>query len=174
MDQGFVLKNFYPSKQKLLLLDHQHGCIEAVVMNQASTIHRLCTGSLIAYHLEERQSLPWANAINILDMPFAWAREDILFLHHVLEIVQQFSAPGQTQPHIFALLTSLYSNPVRSSRLFKKQLLAQLFLIFGLPSTERPQPHTLNSAELDIWLMQCLSEHPYYELFKTTHFLIES
>lgn len=173
MDQGFVLKNFFPSKQKLLILDREQGTLEAVVMNQALSTQRLRVGTLIAYHLEERQPLPWLHAINILDMPFAWAREDILFLHHVLEIIQQFAPPAQPQPHAFTLLTNLYNNPVRSSALFKKQLLAQLFLMFGLPSHDGPQPHTLSSEELDLWLLRCVQEHPYHELFKTMHFLAQ-
>ena len=172
MNQGFVLKNFYPLKQKLLLLDSELGAIEAVVTGQHIT-QRLSVGALLTYQLEERHPLPWVSAINIIDMPFAWAREDILFLHHLLEIIQHFAPLGQPQPHIYTLLTGLYDNPVRSSQIFKKQLLAQLFLMFGLPSVESPQPHTLSPAELDIWLTRCVQEHPYHGLFKTVHFLHE-
>lgn len=170
MNQGFVLKNFYPLKQKLLLLDSELGAIEAVVMGQ-NISQRLSVGSLLAYQIEERQPLPWVSAINIIDMPFAWAREDILFLHHLLEIIQHFAPLGQTQPHIYHLLTGLYANEVRSSQQYKKQILAQLFLMLGLPSVESPQPHTLTPAELDIWLIRCVQEHPYHGLFKTVHFL---
>ncbi len=170
MDQGFVLKNFYPHKQKLLLLDREHGAIEVVIQKQLNP-KKFSIGALLNYHLEERQPLSWANNINIIDMPFAWAREDILFLHHLLEIIQHFAPLEQPQPHLYALLAGLYSNPVRSSAIFKKQLLAQLFLMLGLPSVESPAPHTLSTAELDIWLIRCVQEHPYHELFKTVHFL---
>ena len=100
---GIILKTFFPKKMKMVLLDYDLGKIEGV----PSTDNFSC-GSMLAYDVQAKGNLYFLHAIELLDMPLMLARNDILFLHHALELCY-FCVPfGKQAPEIFFLMRYLY------------------------------------------------------------------
>ena len=124
-------------------------------------------------------------------MPFALAQEDILFLHHVLEICYYFMPIKSYNPTIFSLLHVLYmSDGWLHTMAVKKFFLLKLFVLLGFTQDKKfrtPSFHRLVTAPFaqmlsgDIdsydeetvneWLRLCVASHPIADKFKTTYFL---
>lgn len=147
--RGIVLKSYLPRKHKYLLLDREQGAIEVVAISQEQS-QRLCNGAIVAYHAREQRSIFVLQSVDILAVPFAWARHDILFLHHLLEITSFFVRPGNPAPEIFDLLQIVYKSSLRSSKLFKKLVVARFFLSLGSwPETDLWQkPEMIGALEI--------------------------
>jgi hypothetical protein len=128
--RGIVLKSYLPRKQKYLILDYDQGPIEVVATTQ-NELQRLCNGAIVTYHVSEQRSILVVQSVDILDIPFSWARHDILFLHHLLELAAFFVRPASPAPEVFDLLQTVYMSPLRSSIFFKKLVVARFFLLLG-------------------------------------------
>jgi hypothetical protein len=139
--------------------------------------------------LQEARGRYLLSNLDFVHVPFAWARADILFLHHVLELTAYFLAPKTPQENIFYLIRDLYATKVRSSLLFKRKFLIQFFILLGIyPEDEKllrkmllflekpidvmgQESLHLDAKQVDAWLESCMRIHPYNEYFKTSHFL---
>lgn len=188
---GIVLKNCAPQKQKYLVLDRERGVIELVPPGTLTNV--LCNGALLSYHITAFKRCFMATRIDQLDVPFEWARHDILFLHHVLELVCFFLPAHLANAAVFCHLKQLYE--VRQSPLlYKKLFIAQLFLLLGMgvesPFFQSGQLHKavgglcnpgleqypdLQSiaaveSELDSWLLACVADHPQAAHLQTLRF----
>lgn len=190
LGSGIVIKIF-PQKSSVTLLDRDEGIIEAH-SDPSSKIKRLCQGAQITYHLQPYRNRYLLNNVDFVAVPFSWARQDILFLHHMLELVIYFLPPKSAHPEVFDLFSVLYSTPVRSSLLFKKKFLIRFFLLLGMyPEDEELLERVLQTLKIpvddpgdealhleamhvDVWLLSCIRLHPYSQLFKTTHFLTQT
>lgn len=184
---GIVLKTLFPKKMKMILLDYQLGKIEGVPPSDNFTC-----GSLLSYYVQMRGSVYFLHDISLMDMPLSIAKDDILFLHHVLEICY-FSAPfGNNVPEIFNLINQLYiESKAPYSRNFKIAFLFKLFILLGMhpdePHFQDPYYYLLASESIDTimnksihlnteqalheWVRSCISVHPLIHAFKTVHFL---
>jgi hypothetical protein len=132
---GIVLKNFSPLKQKCLVLDRERGPIEVVQTEAMAS--RLCNGTLFSCHMSSYKGSFVIRSMDVIEMPFAWARQDILFLHHLLELVRFFLPVESANRPVFELLQTLYTSQDRSDQMFKKMAIAQFFLYLGSwPETE--------------------------------------
>ncbi len=189
---GIVLKNYAPQKCKLAVLDNALGKIMCVPNRQ-----NICAGSLISYDITHQRTIYFARDIELLYMPLDLAKEDILFLHHVLEICYYFIPVGsmpvtRTTSEIFKFIQFLYSSEYLLKHLFfKKIFLFKLLVSLGvyLPGNKFKNVyfHRLASLsidmivnedidleverDLDVWLSNCVSMHPCVDYFKTVHFL---
>lgn len=184
---GLVLFSFYPKKYKVALLDNKLGRIDAALMAP-----RVKTGTLLEYNLSGRHGRYLVDHISIIDLPLSLAREDILFLHHVLELAFHFIPIGSCINGIFALLILLYK--ARSTAwnvTVKKIFLCKLFLALGVhQESETMHMRWIKEIEaislnndaikkldiscieaIDLWLAQCVAQHPYSQKFKTIKFL---
>ena len=184
---GIVLKTFFAKKMKIVMLDAQIGKIEAV-----PTSHELGIGSLLCYYRQQRGHLYFLQSVELFDIPLMLAKEDILFLHHVLEICY-FCAPfSGISPEIFAVVHTLYQEqraPYTAE--FKIAFLFKLLILLGM-SAQKPQLQDAfyyllaresidtiidKSIHLDInnalynWVYDCVQSHPLIHIFKTVHFL---
>lgn len=169
------------------MLDQQLGKIEAVPPSDAYT-----PGSLICYYAHARGQVYFLHSIELLDMPLALAKDDILFLHHVIELVY-FSSPFATSvPEVFGLVYQLYELKQNSyDNDFKMVYLFKLLVALGM-HPEESRFHDANyyllaresidtiinkSIHLDIkqalheWVRACVLVHPLVHVFKTMHFL---
>lgn len=185
---GIVLKNYFPKKCKLSLLDNKMGKIAGVPQSS----NHIAAGSLIEYSLVEQTSCSFLYNINVHDVPFKLAYHDILFLHHVLEICYYFMPIKSYNPTVFILLQILYtSDSWLYAMSVKKLFLLKLFVLLGLyPEDEKfkiPSFHLLtslpftqmlneqigsyNEDAIDEWLRSCIASHPIAGKFKTTYFL---
>lgn len=184
---GIILKTFFSKKMKAIVLDQQLGKIEGVPPHD-----RYTAGAVISYHAHLRGQIYFLHDVELIDMPLALAKEDILFLHHVIELIY-FCAPfSQSMPEIYAMAHQLYctANPSYSND-FKMVYLFKLLVTLGMhPEDPRFQDANyyllaresidtiLNkSIHLEIkqalheWVRACVLVHPLIHVFKTVHFL---
>jgi hypothetical protein len=126
---GIVLKNFSPHKQKCLVFDRDRGPIELVPTE--AMVSRLCNGALFSCQMSPRNNHFMLQTMDIIEIPFAWARQDILFLHHLLELVRFFIPIQVANRPVFELLQTLYTCHDRAGQMFKKMAVAQFFLYLG-------------------------------------------
>lgn len=187
---GIVLKTYMPSQCKISLLDKTLGKISGI-----PTRTDISNGICIAYFTQKNKSVYFIQNIEIIDMPFALAQQDILFLHHVLELCYYFVPVGSRIPRLSEALIALYTheNIFRTTRT-KKVFLFQLFTIIGMYPEESafqtPFFHKMaltsidtledqaldliNEQQLDAWLLRCIAAHPCASNFKTKSFLYEN
>lgn len=184
---GIILKSYQPQKCKLALLDREAGKIMAVP-NRSD----LSNGALITYQRRDQENLSFIHSIDIVDMPFALAQEDIIFVHHVLELCYYFIPQADGNFQVFRSLLRFYEIPtILSSSLMKKIFVIQLFSHLGVqPYVARLRTETIEQImgtsidfwvsrsldctierELDVWLLHCIKTHPFAQYFKTSNFL---
>jgi hypothetical protein len=184
--QGIVLKK---KLHQLVILDSQLGKIKAIAF-----VENICVGAVIDYQRIPKKNL-LITSIETVFLPIELARDDINFLHHLLEILFYFLPDDIPAPELFSLVSSLYNHPVRPlTALFKKIFLVKLLLACGeYPDDEKfhhSSFHAMITESVDIlanqgldlrfeeyldeWLLSCISTHPKIEQFKTIYFLVES
>ncbi len=184
---GIVLKNV--STHKIALLDKRRGRLDGIVTKP------VCVGSLVDYVIEkEYGTMVYLTECHMTDLPFAIARQDLLFWHHVLELCFYFVPLGSHTPQLFELCTFLYTVdkdtcwPVQSKKLYLFKLLVTIGMYSRLPQFSAEKLHyfiTLPVSEmlheimdgphekkLDEWLRLCVGEHPAITQFKTIHYLL--
>jgi hypothetical protein len=130
----------------------------------------------------------------MVDLPFAIARNDILFWHHILELCFYFVPLGSYTPQLFELCTFLYTVdtdvcwPKQSKKLYLFKLLTTIGVYPRLPQLSREKLHYFmavplekmaceqidadHEKKLDEWLRVCVSDHPAIAYFKTIHYLL--
>lgn len=184
---GIILKNI--TSHKIALLDKERGRLDAIV------IKPLCVGSLLHYRIEkERGTLVYLVDTSLTDLPFALAREDLLFWHHVLELCFYFVPLGSYTSELFELCTFLYTVDMNEywSMQAKKLYLFKLLNVIGVyPQLPHISPEKLHhfmalplskimdevldgyhEKKLDEWLRVCVSDHPAITKFNTIHYLL--
>jgi hypothetical protein len=124
-------------------------------------------------------------------VPFAFARDDIFFLHHILELCYYFLPEEGAAPEVFDLLVYCIAEgkheKIRSRR---SLVLAKLFLLFGMYPEhdilcaymekvmdvpldrffDVPCDGTMESL-LRRWVWSCIITHSHREQFKTVRLL---
>lgn len=190
-NQGIVLRVQAPYRHTISLFDGMQGRIQAVAQTAAFP---LMHGELIAYRLEPWKHMYRLCDIQALKLPAAWVRNDILFLHHLLEMAHVFIPEQSRAVELFKLCGLLYETDAYhiEHRLLKKLFLGkffallgvypeyafqketQLFHLFSGLGDEMPQ-EIQNIDELHEklkhWLLGCIQTHPHAKTFTTMHFL---
>ena len=187
---GIVLYNFYPEKNRIILLDREKGKISCIMQGK-----NICLGSVISYVCEKRQRGTFLCDVEVIEVPCELAQQDILFLHHTLEICFYFIPFDGGKSQVFDLILFLYAHiSVASERARKKLFLCKLFTMLGicpeyktaekiyfylaeLSSVDMITHEAIdlkNERTLERWLLQSLLEHPRMQKFKTIHFLTKN
>lgn len=184
---GIVLKKYHPKKRVAVILDNDLGNIKCVPGYQEPVL-----GSLISYFITKQKPFCFIKNIEILHIPFKTAVDDILFLHHVLELCHEFIPPLCPSIEVFELIKYLYffPNMIKYS-IDKKIFLLKLFSLLGLyPEGLQFQTayfhmlatksidtiisehlHLKSEIEIDNWLHQCIEMQPELGNLKTINFL---
>lgn len=184
---AIVLKNYYPQKYSLSLLDHKIGRI----MGIASSIAQVAGGSLIEYSVDRNKQNPYfLHNVQLRELPLELAGHDIFFLHHVLEICYHFIPIGSDASTVFSFLQLMYAGKDwMKSRVLKKIFLLKLFSLIGVHpeciKSHKAAFHWLvtdsfmRMVEADClvhednvtsWLHMCITTHPNADTFKTKDF----
>jgi len=184
---GIILKKYQPQKQVISILDKSLGKIRCTPGNQ-----NVVLGSLASYFISSNRSFYFIQNIEILHIPFKIAIDDILFLHHVLELCYQFIPPQCPSGEIFDLIKYLFFFPnMIKYDIDKKLFLFKLFTLLGLYPEElqfqTPYFHDLatksidtiiaqhlhlkSEIEIDNWLRCCIKIQPQLGSLKTINFL---
>lgn len=186
---AIILKTDFPNKQKITILDQALGKLDLWVDHKAKNLY-LCNGMLLKYDQSKGPKQVIKN-IEIIDIPFALAKLNILFFHHILELCYYFIPEAVEEVEIFDLICFLlYSFEEVENLQLQKVILSRFFLLLGLYPEDGmskkyfhylmsiPIDRITNTAidlkyekELDLWIIKCVNMHPYSRSFKTMHFL---
>jgi hypothetical protein len=187
---GIVLRKSGSSHYKVIILDKVQGKIECV-----TTTPSFSPGALITYNIRQQRSTHFMSDSELLYIPLSLAQADILFFHHVLELVYYFTHVGSCSKEIFDLLAFLYSASLSTMTMQSKKffLLKLLTSMGSVPELNEARTElitqlntldirqlanmiidTTHEKELDRWLWCCIWQHPYVNEFKTVHFLAEN
>ncbi|HSC25523.1 MAG TPA: hypothetical protein VLB80_04910 [Candidatus Babeliales bacterium] len=187
---GIILRKNNLSRYKIVILDKIQGKIECVTL-----INSLSPGALIAYNIREKNVTNFISDSELLYLPLSLAQTDMLFFHHVLELVYYFTEIGSCSNEVFDILAFLYSTflsamTIQSKKLFLLKLLTSTgsipelnthysHYIMHLSTIDIKQLVTMTidisyEKELDKWLWCCVQQHPYANEFKTVHFLAQN
>ena len=174
------------SLHKYGVLDELQGRIDLYSFNRT-----LVVASMIQYQtFKTRHELPVIEQVNVQQMPLELGRQDLLFIHHVIELCVQFIPVGSMGEELFEFLQFLYAVDHEWHRQHKKLFVLKLLTMIGyypehnvaginnlLIKNSFILPSMLSSAqerEVDAWLARCVAYHPRIELFKTLAFLRDS
>lgn len=187
---GIILKKNERSPNKVIILDKLHGKIECVTQDSSFS-----AGSLITYNVRQKGRIHFISDSTLVYIPLSLASTDMLFFHHILELIYYFTHVGNCAEEVFDLLAFLYSYENSTiTRQYKKLFLLKLLTSMGsvpeLVEIRTDFITHLNSLavkqltqriislsdeqELDRWLWYCVWQHPYVNEFKTVHFLAEN
>lgn len=183
---GIVLKTCAQKNRIVFILDYKMGKIKCVPNKD-----NIITGSVISYFVKKDKSPYFIESVELLHVPFETAIDDILFLHHVLEICDLFLAMHNQAKEIFDLIIHLYKFEKQIKCNNKKKLfIFKLLTLLGLyPEETRFQtPYFHNLAtesidniilknlnlecekELNNWLHCCITGQQEFSKFKTVNF----
>lgn len=190
-DEGIVLRH---SWQRVALLSAKKGRTEMLLFRKKGP-YKLSCGALISY-TQKRGSRGLAVIENMVieHMPLVWARQDIYFLHYLLELCYYFIPVASGGRHIFILMQQIYRNfKAFESTLCKKIVLCKLLSHLGVMPEQEPFQscaHLLLNTPidnigitdlelivedtLDEWLTWSVSSHPYGKWFKAMPSLLKS
>lgn len=184
--RGIILRKFTP--HKVALLDQDRGRIDLLFFGQSYS-----PGALIHYQLKGNQEPLRADSIIFEQFPPIASYADLLFFHHVLELVYFFIPLHSSTTGIFELLHRLYDwLPTYYVKRNKKFFLYKLLLAIGF----YPEWHgkfarekqllalsidSINDESIDLedelfldkWLLACIKQHPRFDQFKTVHFFTQ-
>ena len=187
---GVIVKMFFPKKQKIAVFDDQLGKIMCVPKHE-----RLCLGAIINYTASEQNNIHFIHSTDMIAVPFNLAHDDILFLHHVLELLYYFVPIGSGDVELFHMIRVLYDPKTwTNTSQFKKIFLCKLFVLLGMypedDLVKKPFFYRVASLSVDMiahetidleseqsleqWLLRCIKMHPCVDYFKTIHFLTEN
>lgn len=184
---GIILSHLFSRTGKIALLDKEYGRIDGIVRP-----NKVVVGALVHYSMRPKHMMYMIDDMNIHEMPMQLARQDILFLHHVLELCFQLIPVNSCVDGVFDLLMGLYAthvyiSPVQYKKLFLFKLLTTLgiyaytqkmgkstfdkLLCMPIDSMRYETLDLESEKELDIWLHYCITEHVRVDSLKTIHFL---
>ncbi|OGB96997.1 hypothetical protein A3F06_01435 [candidate division TM6 bacterium RIFCSPHIGHO2_12_FULL_36_22] len=188
---GIVLKKQFPRQQKISLLDQTYGRIEAVPISMHA-IARVSHGSLVEYVAEQQGHHFILHDMQLLATLPRITEQNMLFFHHILEIVY-FDVPlGAISEDVFHLLISIQQHLtyICAETNLQKLALGKLYLLLGADvhsSVEVILQKTLQSPDilqmiaievdqtskhaLDAWVHNYIQTHPCAHMFKTINFL---
>lgn len=190
---GIILRHYSYSVYKIACLDQQLGRIDLILSRQKS----IMVGGLMQYTAEPKKNNYFIKSLSLIDIPLQLAQSDLLFFHHVLELIYFFVPVGTPPYELFDLLLFLYNNADQvwvQHRVLKKIFLCKLLLDIGVYGemhipmlayirkiVQLPidiiDPESLDLADekmIDQWLQQCVETHPAISNFKTVHFLTKN
>ena len=187
---GIILRKSESSPHKVIILDKLQGKIEGV-----TTVPSFATGALITYNIRQQRTINFISNSTLIYLPLSLAQTDMLFFHHVLELIYYFTHIGSCSEEVFNLLAFLYSTEhALMTTQFKKFFLLKLLTCMGsIPELKQARTERITylntldikklnkitidnvyEKELDRWLWCCIWQHPYVNEFKTVHFLAEN
>lgn len=187
---GIILRKNELLPHKIVLLDKIQGKIECINKNAI-----LPVGALITYNIKKQGLTSFITDSTLIYVPLELAGQDLLFLHHVLELVHYFTAIGNCSAQLFDLFAVLYSGEytaltIQGKKFFLFKMLNSIGNIPEINNYTTKMVSNLNSIAidrlntimlsisdekaLDRWLWCCIWQHPYVNEFKTIHFLSEN
>jgi hypothetical protein len=192
--QGVVLQTHVWQTPRLLLFDQHDGKVIARVMDKKAGSN-WSAGSLIRYTFTRKHPSTTHHIDNVMlwRQPQVGVYEDLLFMHHVLEILAAFLPDDAPQADVYQWYLQLY-HPACQKLTYAQKIawICNLFFKLGIypPPTgslytfsyqvsliSHEQPSKVSEDYVGAleqvvgWLQHCLDTHPAEYRFKTNHFL---
>jgi len=132
---AFVLKRFLPNKQKTSVLARTQGKINLVIKKK-DVCSKLWPGMIICFLAQEQTHNHLCDDVEIIKTPTFQSKEDLQWLHHLLELCYFFTPLHNPHEELFNYLYN-YLTIVENKALFKNniKLLQKLSIIHILHST---------------------------------------
>ena len=155
---GIVLKRFTTSQHKFYLLAGSLGKIALVVFNQG-VMRRIQVGTLIEFDFPKKQgNVHTAQQLAISLLPITQKPDDLLWLHHMLELCYYFIPLHQPSTECFIILKNSLTLLAHSDQFLdwetvKKLCLGALLLCLGFfppDHLQRPIIMTKNALFLSV------------------------
>lgn len=184
-NSGIILK-LIPEKDLCIILDSLHGKIPC-----RSKSKILLNGLEISYFLNKKKDYFFLEKITIENNPFEVAKENLFFLHHILELTNFFSPLEKPNEEIYNILNFfLKYYPKFQSKIKQKIFLCKFFSLLGIYPDMKQISYNifefiispidivvdieidLNIERiLDLWINYGIETHPYYKKLNTRRFL---
>lgn len=181
---GIILKNFYPHRLSLCLLDELHGKVMVPITEKQRFLRH---GMGIEYQLATHNDSFKIERIELLSEPTFLAQHDIHFLHQLLELCYHLLPLHAPLQNFFLLIKQLVERQNHPYTAATKQLM--LFKFFGLLDIyPEPLPFDLRSFKnlletpldeltrivlsseqrknLGTWLLTCITSYPQSKRLK--------
>lgn len=128
--QGIVLRVRTPYHKKIVVFDALYGKISVLPQAAVPLVH----GHLLSYRLEPWKHLYLLCDLQVLKLPGSWVYNDILFLHHLLEMALFFLPEQSCAASVFQLCMLLYEAEQTHIEhgLLKKLFLGKFFALLGV------------------------------------------
>lgn len=124
---GIILKNFYPPRLNLCLLDEHYGKIMVAIKEKQRFLRH---GMGIEYQIDAQAATFKLEQIELISEPSAFAQQDLYFLHQLLELCYQLLPLHAPLHHFFFFIKEILQQHTYLHNIATKQLL--LFKFFGL------------------------------------------
>jgi hypothetical protein len=100
-EYGFVIRQFWPQRQKVVLLCSVLGKI-SITINNPKICSRLCVGMFISFIPQIQPSKGYfADCVQIQSTPLGFFYPDIVWLHRIAEFLYYFLSLDNPCPEIF-------------------------------------------------------------------------
>lgn len=182
---GIVLKVPTSRQQSYVVMDNMEG---KILINISRMV--LQAGSLISYHVQRKKTFWNIESIELVHVPCELAKNDILFLHHLLELCYYCLPIGSCARNLVDLFCTIYQMNCPVLHIIKKSIVLKLLVLLGIYPEEMilrfknfhviatESIDTITQAilnlgieeELDQWLKSCITCHPHAQYFKTLSF----
>lgn len=190
-DEGIVLRC---SWQRVALLSERKGRIDLLLFSKKGP-SKLSCGMFVSYTEKQgRTHLGIMEDMVIEYIPLAWARQDIYFLHYLLELCYYFIPVGSREHHFLSLIKQIYKNFDAFKSIYKRKLVlckllshlgvipdeevfqscAQILLNTHVDNIGITDLELIIEDTLDDWLTWCISSHPRGKWFKAIPSLLKS
>lgn len=159
--KGIVVRARSAYKRTLIILDQHLGKVECLGAYDQSFSH----GALLEYTIHKKGIRYMVKDVKLHSVPLEWARDNVMFFHHVLELCNAFIPWDSHCEGTFRLLSLLYTHPEKiTSPGAQQQFLSAFFQQVGV----HPEPGQYTTQQ---WLEACINEYP--GVLKTAGFLKE-
>ncbi len=181
---GILLRKYTQTKEKSSIFDAYIGRLEAII--QSPHVHLLHHGTVFSYYPTPKyNNIYLLTEIEIIHTPFHLARENINFLHHLLELCYYFLPLHSEHAAVFELVEKTLSRPIENKLLllfrfftlvgfypenvpFEKSYFLRL-LSYPLETILKEKLDDEQLKMLESWLLQCVELHPEKKRFKTIY-----
>lgn len=189
--RGIILKKHFPHRVHISILDETRGHI-SVMPEGWRWASYACPGAVVSYDMDEKSGSLRVKNIELVWMPSYREPSAQLFLHHVLELCYVFLPVCSSSTESFVLLAQLLSRFDQLCTQTEWQTCFVAKLLFTLGAYPPESAHLAISSslslsydsliesewtkqqrnELEIFIYQCLNNHPYGQWLKTINFLM--
>ena len=129
--QAFVIKNYFPVRQSVMIFHQQFGKIHFFIQ-QKDQAALLCNGSLIYCDVVKKNKSYQCLYVDPYFVPSSISIEHLYFIHDILKICYFFIPQEMMLSDVFNLIFTTYKQIHDLDDFTQKQYLLRLFLYLGI------------------------------------------